>query len=188
MLDFLRVSADELLFLGLCGVSRAADLTDTELRRLRGIWPVIADARQSRLALDIVVQPPPAPGASPLAMAFVDGRCKLVLSLRGNDQAQAAFDRIEPQLLAPALELMAAHDWATAAATSMAAGMKGRRAMRFRSLRCSALRWGRSIRQCRPPAAKRLTPIWRAWPGPGTTIHGNTQKCMPGSLPSARET
>lgn len=93
-----------------CGVSRAADLTDTELRWLRGIWPVIADARQSRLALDIVVQPQPAPGASPLAMAFVDGRCKLVLSLRGNDQAQAALDRIEPQLLAPALELMAAHE------------------------------------------------------------------------------
>ena len=87
-----------------------ADLTPTEMRWLSGIWPVIAFARQSTLPLDIVVQPQPAPGAAPLAMAFIDGRCKLVLSMRGNVQAQATLDRIEPELLDAALELMAAHE------------------------------------------------------------------------------
>ena len=93
-----------------CGLSQAADLTEIELRWLRGISPVIAFARETQLALDIVVQPQPAPGAAPLALAFVNGRCKLVLSMRGNDEAQATLDRIEPALLAPALELMAAHE------------------------------------------------------------------------------
>ena len=31
--------------------------------------------------LDIMVQPQPAPGETPLGMAFVAGRCKLVLSM-----------------------------------------------------------------------------------------------------------
>jgi hypothetical protein len=88
----------------------AADLSATEARWLQGMWPVIAHARASKLALDIVVQPQPAAGAAPLAMAFVDGRCKLVLSMRGNPEAQATLDRIEPALLDAALELMAAHE------------------------------------------------------------------------------
>jgi hypothetical protein len=74
------------------------------------MWPVVAYARQARLPLDVVVQPQPAPGAAPLAMAFVGGRCKLVLTMRGNPEARATIDRIEPELLAPALELMAAHE------------------------------------------------------------------------------
>jgi hypothetical protein len=39
------------------------------------------------------------PGAAPLALGFVDGRCKLVLSMRGNAEAQSTLDRIEPDLL-----------------------------------------------------------------------------------------
>lgn len=89
---------------------RAADLTATEIRWLKGAWPVIAFAREAELPLDIVVQPQPAPGAAPLALAFIDGRCKLVLSMRGNAQAQATLDRIEPALLDATLELMAAHE------------------------------------------------------------------------------
>lgn len=89
---------------------RAADLTPTETRWLQGAWPVIAFAQETKLPLDIVVQPQPAPGAAPLALAFVDGRCKLVLSMRGNEQAQATLDRIEPELLDATLELMAAHE------------------------------------------------------------------------------
>jgi len=38
----------------------------------------------ANLPLDIVVQPQPTPGKAPLALAFVDGRCKLVLSMREN--------------------------------------------------------------------------------------------------------
>ena len=87
-----------------------AELTATEHRWLEGVWPVVAYARQAQLPLDIVVQPQPTPGAAPLGLAFVDGRCKLVLSMRGNPEAQATLDRIEPDLLDATLELMAAHE------------------------------------------------------------------------------
>lgn len=88
----------------------AADLTATETRWLQGVWPVVTFARQTGVPLDIVVQPQPAPGAAPLAMAFVGGRCKLVLSMRGNSEALATLERIEPELLGATLELMAAHE------------------------------------------------------------------------------
>ena len=88
----------------------AADLSATETRWLKGAWPVISYARGAQIPLDIVVQPQPTPGAAPLALAFVDGRCKLVLSMRGNPEAQATLDRIEPALLDATLELMAAHE------------------------------------------------------------------------------
>lgn len=88
----------------------AADLTDTETRWLRGIWPVVTYAKGSGLPLDLVVQPQPAAGEVPLALAFVDGRCKLVLTMRGNDDARTTLERIPAALRDPALELMAAHE------------------------------------------------------------------------------
>jgi len=88
----------------------AADLSVTENRWLKGVWPVVTFARAIQLPLDIVVQPQPTPGAAPLAMAFVGGRCKLVFSMRGNPEAHATLDRIAPDLLDAALELMAAHE------------------------------------------------------------------------------
>lgn len=91
-------------------VAHAADLTATETRWLQGAWPVVAYAEEARMPLDIVVQPQPTPGAAPLAMAFIGGRCKLVLSMRGNPEAEATLQRIDPTLLDAALELMAAHE------------------------------------------------------------------------------
>ena len=88
----------------------AADLTETEARWLKGIWPVVSFAKQAQLPIDIVVQPQPTPGNAPLGLAFVEGRCKLVLSMRGNPEAQATLERIEPELLDATLELMAAHE------------------------------------------------------------------------------
>lgn len=88
----------------------AADLTPTEQRWLRGIWPVVAEAREQQWPVDIVVQPQEAPEAAPLALAFIGGRCKLVLSMRGNPEAPATLARIEPDLLDGALALMAAHE------------------------------------------------------------------------------
>jgi len=88
----------------------ASELTPTEVQWLRGAWPVIALAENEGLPLDIVVQPQASPGAAPLALAFVDGRCKLVLSMRGNPEVQATLDRIEPDLRGATLELMAAHE------------------------------------------------------------------------------
>jgi hypothetical protein len=90
--------------------AHAADLSAVETRWLQGMRPVVNYARSSGVALDIVVQPQPSAGTPPLAMAFIDGRCKLVLSMRGNPEAQATLDRIEPDLLDATLELMAAHE------------------------------------------------------------------------------
>ena len=89
---------------------RAAELTATETRWLQAAGPVIAHARKLGLPLDIIVQPQPTAGLAPLALAFVNGRCKLVLSMRGNPEAQATLDRIPPPLLNAAVELMAAHE------------------------------------------------------------------------------
>jgi hypothetical protein len=89
----------------------ATNLTETETRWLQGAVPVITYAQeQLKLPLDIVVQPQPAAGLAPLALGFVDGRCKLVLSMRSNPEAEATLDRIDPALRGPALELMAAHE------------------------------------------------------------------------------
>ena len=88
----------------------AADLTPTEQRWLNGVWPVVKFAKAAAFPLDIVVQPQPSPGTAPLALAFVDGRCKLVLSMRGNAEAQATLDRIEPDALDATLQMMAAHE------------------------------------------------------------------------------
>ena len=88
----------------------AAELTELEERWLQGVWPVVVFARTAQLPLDIVVQPQPTPGAAPLALGFIDGRCKLVLSMRGNPEAQATLERIEPELVDATLELMAAHE------------------------------------------------------------------------------
>ena len=94
------------------GASLASGLTETETRWLQGAWPVISHARAEQLPMDVIVQPQPNPDAVPLALGFVDGRCKLVLSLRENPAAARALEGLEPDLVGPALELMAAHELA----------------------------------------------------------------------------
>jgi hypothetical protein len=94
----------------LSAASQAAGLTDTEQRWLKAGWPVVAYAKAQQLPLDIVVQPQPAPGAAPIAMGFVDKRCKLVLSMRGNPAAENTLAQIEPALLGPVVEAMVAHE------------------------------------------------------------------------------
>jgi hypothetical protein len=91
--------------------AQATELTALETRWLQGIAPVVGHARQVlAMPLDVVVQPQDTPGLAPLALGFVDGRCKLVLSMRGNAEAQRQIDSIPTELRAPALELMAAHE------------------------------------------------------------------------------
>lgn len=99
------------LALASVAAAHAADLTPLEVRWLQAISPVVSQARQAlELPLDIVVQPQDTPGMAPLSLGFVDGRCKLVLSMRGNPEAQRQIDALEPALQGPALELMAAHE------------------------------------------------------------------------------
>jgi hypothetical protein len=92
------------------GLAAAGDLTDTEMRWLKAGWPVVAYAKAQQMPVDIVVQPQSRPGDAPLAMGFVDGRCKLVLAMRGNPEAEATLDRIAPPLLGPVVEAMVAHE------------------------------------------------------------------------------
>ena len=88
----------------------AVELNATERAWLEAAVPVLQFAREQGLPLDIIVQPQPTPGETPLGMAFVAGRCKLVLSMRGNPEAQATLDRIEPGLRAVVVEAIAAHE------------------------------------------------------------------------------
>lgn len=92
------------------GMARAADLTDTEMRWLKAGWPVVSFAKEHQLPLDIVVQPQAKPGDAPIAMGFVDDRCKLVLSMRGNPDADTTLSQIPPDLLGPVVEAMVAHE------------------------------------------------------------------------------
>lgn len=98
------------LWAALAATAAAAELTALETRWLEGALPVLTHAKGMGVPLDVVVQPQPSAGLAPLAMAFVDGRCKLVLSMRGNPEAQSTLERIEPDLRDAALELMAAHE------------------------------------------------------------------------------
>lgn len=88
----------------------AVELTATERAWIEAALPVLQFARQQGLPLDIIVQPQPTPGETPLGMAFVAGRCKLVFSMRGNPEAQATLDRIDPGLRAVVVESIAAHE------------------------------------------------------------------------------
>jgi hypothetical protein len=90
--------------------ARAAELTPVEARWLQGALPVLQHARAGGLPLDVVVQPQPAAGEAPLAMAYLEARCKLTLTMRGNPAAQATLDDAGPALRDGVLELMAAHE------------------------------------------------------------------------------
>jgi ADP-ribose pyrophosphatase YjhB (NUDIX family) len=85
-------------------------LTELEQRWLRLGWPAVTYAKSQGLPLDIIVQPQPTPGLAPLAMAYVEGRCKLVLSMRGNPEAESTLANIPAALLNPVVEAMAAHE------------------------------------------------------------------------------
>jgi len=85
-------------------------LTVQETRWLAAAGPVLAYAQRLKLPIDITVQPQSSPNDVPLAMGFDGKRCKLVLSIRGNLDAEALFEQapqIERTLL---IEVMTAHE------------------------------------------------------------------------------
>ena len=88
----------------------AVELTATERAWLESAVPVLRYAREQHLPLDIIVQPQPTPGETPVGMAYVDGRCKLVLSMRDNPEARATLDSIPRELVGPVVEAIAAHE------------------------------------------------------------------------------
>ncbi|MEP6504511.1 MAG: hypothetical protein ABJD97_14330 [Betaproteobacteria bacterium] len=98
------------LLLAAHGAPAAADLTETEQRWLAGATPPVAWALKQGMPIDIVVLPQAQPGAAPLAMGYVEGRCKLVFAMRGNPAAEATLAAIPPELLQASLEAMTAHE------------------------------------------------------------------------------
>ncbi|KQQ87917.1 hypothetical protein [Massilia sp. Leaf139] len=90
--------------------AQAAELTALEQRWLQAAAPVLTYSQQLKLPLDIIVQPQARATDVPLAMGFADGRCKLVLSLRGNPQAEAVFAKVPVDSQAELIEAMAAHE------------------------------------------------------------------------------
>ena len=88
----------------------APALSPLETRWLKAGAPVIAYARAQGLPLDIVVQPQDAPGAVPLALGFEGGRCKLVLSMRGNAQAETVLQGVPADRHGLMIEAMTAHE------------------------------------------------------------------------------
>ena len=85
-------------------------LTELETRWLQAGQPVIAFARAQGLPIDIIVQPQDAPGAVPLALGYEAGRCKLVLSLRGNAQADSVLQGVPSARHGLMMEAMTAHE------------------------------------------------------------------------------
>lgn len=85
-------------------------LTEAEANWIEAGMPVVRDAREQQLPVDIVVQPTDQPDASPIAMGIKDGRCKLVLSLRGNPGAETLSASIPPPVFAAVAEAVFAHE------------------------------------------------------------------------------
>jgi len=90
--------------------AQAAELTALEQRWLQAASPVLAYSQHLKLPIDIIVQPQARASDVPLAMGFDGGRCKLVLSLRGNPQAEAVLAAVPPEGHAELIEAMAAHE------------------------------------------------------------------------------
>lgn len=88
----------------------AADLTSEEIRWLKAAGPVLAYSQTLQLPIDITVQPQARPNDVALAMGFANGRCKLVLSLRGNPDAGRVLDGIPADQQDLLIETMAAHE------------------------------------------------------------------------------
>jgi hypothetical protein len=90
--------------------ARAADLTALETRWLQAAAPVLVYSQNLKLPIDVIVQPQARASDVPLAMGYAGGRCKLVLSLRGNPQAEAVFAGVAEPEQGELIEAMAAHE------------------------------------------------------------------------------
>lgn len=85
-------------------------LTPLELKWLRAGWPVLNYADEQQLPIDIVVQPVAVADTVPFAMNVVDGRCKLVLSMRNRTDTESILTGLPEELQATAIEAVTAHE------------------------------------------------------------------------------
>ena len=100
-----------LLLLFSSGLAGAAQLTDVETRWLTAGAAVLGYAKQElKLPIDITVQPQARPTDVPLALGYQDGRCKLVLSMRGNPNAEDILADVPAAQRPLMIEAMVAHE------------------------------------------------------------------------------
>ena len=92
------------------GLASGAQLTEMETRWLTAGAPVLAYAKEIKLPIDIIVQPVAGPNDVPMAMGFDNGRCKLVLSMRGNPNAETILATLPSAQRATMIEAMTAHE------------------------------------------------------------------------------
>lgn len=92
------------------GAAQAAALTELETKWLKAAEPVLVFAQRQQFPIDIIVQPQARSTDVPLAMGFDKGRCKLVMSLRGNPEAEAQLKGVPAHQQARLIEAMAAHE------------------------------------------------------------------------------
>ncbi|MBC7435042.1 MAG: hypothetical protein H7332_03110 [Bdellovibrionales bacterium] len=85
-------------------------ITELEQRWLTAGAPVLEHARQAGLTIDIIVQPNVQLDVSPLSMAFINGRCKLVLTMRGNPMVEQHLEGVAAALHEAVIEAMVAHE------------------------------------------------------------------------------
>ncbi len=88
----------------------AAGLTELEQSWIDAGQPVLRYARQVGLPVDIIVQPTVRLDVFPLSMAFIDGRCKLVLTMRGNPIVERQLRDAPDGLRTILIETMVAHE------------------------------------------------------------------------------
>ena len=87
-----------------------ASLTAQETRWLAAAGPVLAYSQRLQLPIDIIVQPQAGPNDVPFAMGFDGKRCKLVLSMRGNLDAETILAKIPEAERGLLIEAMTAHE------------------------------------------------------------------------------
>lgn len=85
-------------------------LTGIETKWLEAAQPVLEFALDQGLPIDVIVQPQSKTGDVPLAMGVRNNRCKLVLAMRGNADAEATLAGVPLNKHAMLIEAMAAHE------------------------------------------------------------------------------
>lgn len=92
-------------------LASAAELTEMEIRWLKAGTNVLNYAKQElKLPIDITVQPQARANDVPLALGYDNGRCKLVLSMRGNPKAEDILANVSTAQRALMIEAMVAHE------------------------------------------------------------------------------
>ncbi|SDF98963.1 MULTISPECIES: hypothetical protein [unclassified Duganella] len=100
-----------LLLLLSANLAAAAELTEMEIRWLKAGSAVLNYAKQQlKLPIDITVQPQARANDVPLALGYDKGRCKLVLSMRGNPNAEDILNHVPATQQALMIEAMVAHE------------------------------------------------------------------------------